>query len=85
MGKSFKIETIEASDEREDTFYIFEHEPLENYELTLLEIQNDTMHISCTGIAVIDGYVEPYIIGKFKIDCWLPIITDEKDWAKFGV
>lgn len=32
---------------------------------------------------MIDGYADPYTIEKFKIDCWLPIITDEKDWAKF--
>lgn len=85
IGESFKVETIEESDEREDTFYIFEHEPLENYELTILEIKNDMARIRCTGIAVIDGYADPYVTGEFKIDCWLPIITDKKDWDKFGL
>ena len=73
VGEKFKVETIEEADEREDTFYIFEHEPLESYELTILEIKNNMVHIKCEGVAVIDGYSSPYTTGEFKIDCWLPI------------
>ncbi len=85
VGKSFTVDTIEEADEREDTFYIFEHEPLERYELKILEIKNDRAHIRCTGIAVVDGYADPYTTAEFKIDCWLPIVTNIKDWAKFGL
>ncbi|MGY3778735.1 hypothetical protein [Isobaculum melis] len=85
VGKSFSVENIEQADEREDTFYVFEHEPLEKYQLTILDIDNDRAHIECTGIAVIDGYSEPYKTGKFEIKCWLPIITNVSDWDKFGL
>ncbi|ECB9648104.1 hypothetical protein FL871_04315 [Listeria monocytogenes] len=84
-GKRFRIDNIEQADEREDTFYVFGHEPLENYELTILDIENDKVQIECKGVAVIDGYAEDYKTGNFEINCWLPIITSVSDWAKFGL
>lgn len=85
IGRSFSVASIEEADEREDTFYVFEHEPLEKYQLTILDIDNDRAHIKCTGIAVINGYAKPYTTGKFEMNCWLPIIKDLSDWDKFDL
>ncbi|MBB6713890.1 hypothetical protein [Clostridium gasigenes] len=85
VNLNFEVETVEEADKREDTFYVVEHEPLENYKLTVLEIQNDKAHIKCIGTAIIDGYSVPYTTGEFEIDCWLPIITNQNDWAKFDL
>ena len=77
VGKAFYVNNVEEADEREDTFYLFEHEPLEKYKMTVLEIQNNQMHIDITGIAITDGYANPYKTEDFFIDCWLDI--PEKD------
>lgn len=85
IGESFEIKSIEEADEREDTLYVFEHEPFENYKLTILELTNDKVHIHCTGTAITDGYVNPYKTSSFQLDCWLPIITGVNDWKKFDL
>ena len=38
-GESFSVMTMEESSDREDSFYIYEHEPLVGYELKILEIK----------------------------------------------
>lgn len=85
IGKTYTINNIKDADEREDTFYLYEHEPMKNYHLVIPEISGDKAHIKCTGMAIIDGYAEPIKTGKFKLDCWLPIITKKTDWEKFGL
>lgn len=85
VGMSFSVDSVEQADEREDTLYLFEHEPLEKYQLTILDIDNDRAHIECKGIAITDGYTVPYVTGKFEINCWLPIITNVSDWDKFDL
>ena len=93
--------TIEESDDREDSFYIYEHEPIVSYKLKILEIRNSKAHIQCSGILIVDRYTEPYEQEKFEIDSWIPVIRAEgliprrlcrgmliesvKDWGKFGL
>ena len=85
IGKTFEVKTIEEAVIREDTLYIFEHEPLENYKLTVIEFENDRAHIKCSGTAVTDGYARPYKTAEFELDCYLPVITNVNDWKKFGL
>lgn len=84
-GESFSVMTIEESCAREDSFYIYEHEPLVGYELKIIEIKNNKAHIKCSGTLIVDGYAEPYTKEKFEIDSWIPIIGSVKDWEKFGL
>lgn len=84
-GMSFEVKNLEEADEREDTLYIFEHEPLACYELTVLELTNDDAHIQCTGVAITDGYSKPYKTSEFTMNCHLPVITNKNDWAKYGL
>lgn len=83
IGESFAIKKIEESCDREDTFYIYEHEPLVSYQLKILEIEDHKAHIKCSGILVVDGYAKPYTTEKFEIDSWVPVIESVKDWEKF--
>jgi hypothetical protein len=85
IGKSFSVNDIETSDGREDLFYLFEHEPFVEYSLTIIDIDGNKIRIKCSGIAVTDGYAEPYETSPFEMDCWLPIITNVSDWKKFGL
>ncbi len=85
VGSYFEVKKIEEAMEREDTMYLFEHEPLESYQFTILAFQNDMVHIQWNGTAVTDGYARPYQTAEFWLDCWLPIITRKEDWEKFGL
>ena len=67
IGESFSVMAIEESDDREDSFYIYEHEPIVSYKLKILEIRNSKAHIQCSGILIVDGYAEPYEQGKIQI------------------
>lgn len=84
-GESFSVMTIEESWDREDSFYIYEHEPLVDYELKILEIRNNKAHIKCSGTLIVDGYAKPYTKEKIEIDSWIPIIESVNDWEKFGL
>ncbi len=73
VGRTFTVDNIEDADEREDTFYLFEHEPMEEYQFTILEVADGKVHVQVNGTAVTDGYANPYKTEKFSVDCWLPI------------
>lgn len=73
VGRTFAVGNVEEADEREDTFYLFEHEPMESYQVTILEIKDNEVHIVISGIAITDGYSNPYKVADFNIDCWLSI------------
>lgn len=73
VGTVYSVDNIEEADEREDSFYLFEHEPMENYTLEITEIKDNEAHIVIKGTAVTDGYADPYQTSEFSIDCWLPI------------
>ena len=85
VGESFSVNTIEECDEREDTFYIYESEPMISYKIEIIEIKDDNVHIRCTGILIVDGYAEPIEKGYFEIDSLIPIIESVDDWKKFGL
>ena len=85
VGETFSVNTLEECDEREDTFYIYESEPMISYKLEIIEIKDDNAHIRCTGILIVDGYAEPIEKGYFEIDSLIPIIESVDDWKKFGL
>lgn len=85
IGTSFSVTAIEESYNREDAFYIYEHEPLVNYTSKILEIREDKAHIKCCGTLIVDGYAKPYTEEKFEIDSWLPMIESVRDWEKFAL
>ncbi|MCM1507811.1 MAG: hypothetical protein NC177_11855 [Ruminococcus flavefaciens] len=71
VGGTYSVDSAEDSDEREDTLYIYEHEPFEKYSFTVLEISGKTVHISIAGTAVTDGYSVPAKTADFSGDFWL--------------
>ena len=83
VGEKFRVATIEECDDREDTFYLYESEPMVSYDLEVLEIRNNRSHLICKGILIVDGYSEPYIQESFEIDSWVPVIESVNDWVKF--
>lgn len=83
VGGKFRVATIEECDDREDTFYLYESEPMVSYDLEVLEIRDNRAHLICKGILIVDGYSEPYIQESFEIDSWVPVIESVNDWVKF--
>nr|WP_314505269.1 hypothetical protein [uncultured Peptostreptococcus sp.] len=83
VGEKFRVATIEECDDREDTFYLYESEPMVSYDLEVLEIRDNRAHLICKGILIVDGYSEPYIQESFEIDAWIPVIESVNDWVKF--
>jgi len=84
-GESFSVSSIEQSTEREDSFYIYEHEPLVRYTLKILDISDGRAHVTCSGTLVLDGSAEPFITAKFSIDSWIPVIGSPDDWDKLDM
>lgn len=82
VGEKFRVATIEECDDREDTFYLYESEPMVSYDLEVLEIRDSRAHLVCKGILIVDGYSEPYIQEFFEIDSWVPVIESVNDWEK---
>ena len=82
VGEKFRVATIEECDDREDTFYLYESEPMVSYDLEVLEIRDNRAHLICKGILIVDGYSEPYIQESFEIDAWVPVIESVNDWEK---
>ena len=70
VGERFRVATVEECDDREDTFYIYESEPMVSYDLEVLEI------------LIVDGYSTPYLQEPFEIDAWIPVIESVNDWEK---
>lgn len=84
-GQKFSVDTIEECDEREDLFYIYEHEPMCCYEVEILEIKGDKALVRCSGTAVIEGSEEDCRTADFSLEAYLPIIAEVEDWEKFGL
>lgn len=83
IGESFIVNTLEECDEREDTFYIYESEPMISYKLEIIDIKDDNAHIRCTGVLIVDGYADPIEKEYFEIDSLIPIIESVDNWKKF--
>jgi hypothetical protein len=82
VGEKFRVATIEECDDREDTFYLYESEPMVSYDLEVLEIRDNRAHLICKGILIVDGYSTPYLQESFEIDAWIPVIESVNDWEK---
>lgn len=82
VGEKFRVATIEECDDREDTFYLYESEPMVSYDLEVLEIRDNRAYLICKGILIVDGYSTPYLQESFEIDAWIPVIESVNDWEK---
>ena len=85
VGTTFWVKTVEESEEREDSFYIYENEPLIEYRIEVLDIAEAKAHIKCNGVLILDGYAEPWTEEKFEIDSWIPVIESVQDWDKLSL
>ncbi len=83
VGEEFAIDDVEMCDEREDTFYIFEQEPMCNYRISIVELDGDKARVTGSGQLIVDGYATPYTVDNFEFDCWIPVILSATDWNKF--
>ena len=72
IGMEYEVGCVEESIEREDTLYVFEHEPLINYKLKIIGIEDGLMHLKISGTAVTDGYSTPVqtagFDGEFRLN-----------------
>ena len=83
-NKSFRVYNIIHAAIREDSFYIYESEPLINYKVRIVDfVEGDRIRVQIKGKAIFDGYSKPSQKVKFMIDSVLPIIEDVNDWKKF--
>ena len=81
VGETFEVTNVEDAEEREDSFYIYDAEPIVEYKIQILEIKNDKIRIKCNGTMSVD-YEE---LHSFEMDSWLPIIQDLSDWNKYNL
>ncbi|MEE5991687.1 MAG: hypothetical protein V3G42_00425 [Oscillospiraceae bacterium] len=76
IGDDYEVESVEEAEEREDLFYVYEHEPFINYTLSVVEKEGEMVHIKIEGKAIADGYSRPEKIADFSGDFWLRYKTD---------
>lgn len=74
-GMEFAVKDAEEAEEREDTLYVFEHEPLMNYKLKVLGKEGDQLHVQISGTAITDGYSRPEQTAPFEGEFRLNIRT----------
>ncbi len=72
-NESFKVGSLEDCEEREDEFYIFEHEPMLKYAVKIKDVKDGKALVSCTGTAVDDGYADKPKKVKFSFEEWVAI------------
>lgn len=75
IGMEFEVRDVEEAEEREDTMYVFEHEPLMNYKLKILGKEDSQLHIQISGTAITDGYSRPAQTAAFEGEFWLNFRT----------
>lgn len=83
-GEKFSTRNMKESDGREDSLYIFEHEPFIKMKVRIITVTEDKAHISCRGTAVEDGYASPIKTIKFVWVCWIPIVVKRLAVADYG-
>ncbi|MBR1823482.1 MAG: hypothetical protein IJ779_04530 [Ruminococcus sp.] len=71
IGMEFEVRNVEEADEREDTLYVFEHEPFMNYKWKILDKDGDIIHVTISGTAITDGYSEPEQTADFEGEFWI--------------
>ena len=72
-NESFKANSIEECEEREDEFYIFEHEPMYKYNVKIADFKDGKALVCCSGTAVEDGYSEKPKKVKFALEEWVTV------------
>ncbi len=83
-GETFSTRNVAESDQREDSFYLFEHEPFIKMKVKIVAVEGGRAHITCRGTAVEDGYASPVKAVKFTWDCWLPLVVKGLDMSGYG-
>lgn len=73
IGTILTVDTPEKSFEREDFLRIFECEPFEKINIEICEIFEKSLHLKISGVAITDGYSEPYEAETFDLDIEIPI------------
>lgn len=71
VGMEFEVKTVDEAEEREDTMYVFEHEPLMNYKWKILDKEGDIFHVTVSGTAITDGYADPEQTAEFEGEFWI--------------
>ncbi len=72
-NESFKVGSIEECEEREDEFYIFEHEPMLKYSVKIADFRDGKALVCCSGTAVEDGYADKPKRVKFALEEWVTV------------
>lgn len=72
-NESFKSNSIEECEEREDEFYIFEHEPMFKYNVKIADFRDGKALVCCSGTAVEDGYADKPKKVKFALEEWVTV------------
>lgn len=72
-NESFKVGSIEECEEREDEFYIFEHEPMLKYSVKIADFRDGKALVCCSGTAVEDGYADKPKKVKFALEEWVTV------------
>ncbi len=72
-GECFKVNSLEECEEREDEFYIFEHEPMLNYTVKIENIVDNRAYVSCSGTALEDAYADKPKKVKFSLKEWVAV------------
>lgn len=80
VGETFEITDVEEAEEREDLFEIYDSEPIVQYRVEIVEIQEDKIRVKCSGKINVEEELH-----SFKMDSWLPVIQEVSDWEKFGL
>ncbi|SFC42370.1 hypothetical protein [Ruminococcus albus] len=66
IGMEFEVASVDEAYEREDSLYVFEHEPLVNYKWTIIGVEDNLVHVKISGTAITDGYSKPPKIAGFE-------------------
>lgn len=85
-GERFKINSPEECEEREDEFYIFEHEPILKYTVKIADIKDGRALVSCSGTAVEDAYADKPKKVKFAFEEWVTVeeMAVNEDFSDHG-
>lgn len=54
-------------------------EPFEKCDVEIVKINEETVRIKGSGIAIIDGYATPYITANFEFDEVIPFVDNFND------
>ena len=73
IGSGYSVKEVIEADRREDTLYVYEHEPFVRYTLQLLDKKDGVVHVALSGTAVVDGYSIPCETAALEGEFWLRV------------